>query len=97
MQRPHIDLDGGGRVGLRITRSALGQVVREAQKTVKLRDGERELREVEVDVLGVTDELEEVVGDEFDLCEEFFPLGAEVPYVADVLDDLLVGERPHRI
>ena len=72
-------------------------MVREAQQTVELRDGERELREVEIDILDVPDELEEVVGDEFDLCKDLLPPGPEVPHVADVLDDLLVGKRPHRI
>jgi hypothetical protein len=67
MQRPHVDLDRGGCVGRRIARRAFGQVVREAQQAVELRDGERELREVEFDILGVPDEREEVVGDEFDL------------------------------
>ncbi|ERG97392.1 MAG: hypothetical protein J07HQW2_03878, partial [Haloquadratum walsbyi J07HQW2] len=42
-------------------------------------------------------ELEEVVGDEFDLCEELLPPGPEVPHVADMFDDLLIGERAHRV
>jgi len=32
--------------------------------------------------LGVPDELEEVVGNEFDLCEELFSPGPEVAHVA---------------
>jgi hypothetical protein len=84
MQRPHIDLEGGRRIGFCIAGGTLGQVVREAQQGVELRDGEREFREVEVDILGVPDELEEIVGDEFDLCEELLPSGSEVPDVADV-------------
>ena len=47
--------------------------------------------------MGVPDELEEVVGDEFDLCEDLLPLGPEVPGVPDVFDNPLVCERAHRI
>jgi hypothetical protein len=96
MQRPNVDLDREGCVGRRIARRKFSQVVGEAKQAVELRDGERQLREVELDVLGVPDELKEVGGDEFDLCEELLPPGPEVPDVADVLDDLLVGERTHR-
>jgi len=85
------------RVRLGILSGTLCEIVRKPKQTVELRDGERKLGEIEVDVLGIPDELEEVVGDEFDLCEDLLPPGPEVLYVPNVFDDLLVGERAHRI
>jgi len=62
----HVSISKGGRrIGFFIAGGALGYVVREPQQGMELRNGGRELREVELDVLSVPDELEEVVDSMF--------------------------------
>lgn len=76
-----------------ITCSGLGQIIWEAQQRIEYHGGERELREVEVDFSGVMDKFEEVIGNEFNLYEDLFPPGSEVPDVADVSDEFVINPR----
>lgn len=46
------------------------------------------------DLLGVGDELDEVVGHQLDLLEKALPPGPEVRHIADQFDDLLVFCTP---
>ena len=71
----------------------LGEVLGELQQGIELFEVERDVSEIDGDLLGVGDEFQQVVGDQFQLFEDGFPPRPEAVNVADVLDDFPIGQR----